>query len=57
LLDIFYASAAGETYNESFTKKDLEESIKKWLRRAKERSDADEKKLANQERYQIIDNI
>jgi len=28
LLDIFYASAAGETYNKSFTKKDLEESIK-----------------------------
>jgi len=57
LLDIFYASAAGETYNESFTKKNLEESIKKWLRRAKERSDADEKKLANQEVNRIIDNI
>jgi len=29
-------------------KKDLEEAIKKWPRRAKERSDAIEKKLANQ---------
>ncbi|XP_036146907.1 uncharacterized protein LOC105840320 [Monomorium pharaonis] len=45
--------AAGEAYNETFTKKDLEEAIKKWLRRAKERSDAAEKKIANQERVEI----
>ncbi|XP_029176362.1 uncharacterized protein LOC114944562 [Nylanderia fulva] len=39
--------AAGERYNESFTKKDIEESAQKWLRRAKERFDASETKLAN----------
>lgn len=44
---MFYISAAGETYNESFSRKDIEESAQKWLRRAKERFDASETKLAN----------
>lgn len=49
-MHIFYISAAGEAYNNAFTKKDIEEAIKKWLRRAKERSDMQEKKLAREER-------
>jgi len=50
LLDIyFYVSAAGEAYNASFTRKDLEESTQKWLRRAKERYDVSEKKLQRTE--------
>lgn len=42
---IVYVIAAGKAYNKTFGKKDLEEAIQKWLRRAKERADAEEKKL------------
>ncbi|CAL1681096.1 unnamed protein product [Lasius platythorax] len=37
--------AAGEKLNATFTKKEIEEAIQKWLKRAKERFDAEQKRL------------
>jgi hypothetical protein len=37
--------AAGEKVNAIFTKKDIEEAIQKWLKRAKERFNAEQNKL------------
>lgn len=38
-------TAAGEKLNATFTKKEIEEAIQKWLKRAKERFDAEQKRL------------
>lgn len=44
--------AAGAAYsNSTYTKMDLEKAIQKWLKRAKERYDAETKKIAAHENH------
>lgn len=47
--------AAGEKVNATFTRKDIEEAIQKWLKRAKERCDAEQKRLNAQPEMQPED--
>lgn len=42
---LFFITVSGEESNSTYTKKALEEAIQKWLRRAKERLNAENKKL------------
>lgn len=45
-----YIIAAGQSCSKMFEKNDLEMAIQQWLRRAKERGNAEEKKIEKQGR-------